>query len=114
MESSAPSSHREEIAAKLASLHQGSYVHGDIRNANVMVKEDGSLGIRLVDFDWSGKVGEVRYPMSIYRGARLWRPGGAKRWTVDQGRARYWHAALVVCIRGAPNVVGSGDVLVIQ
>lgn len=76
--SSAPSSHREEIAAKLVSLHQDSYVHGDIRDTNIMVKEDGSLGIKLVDFDWSGKIGEVRYPMNVYRGARLWRPDGAK------------------------------------
>lgn len=78
MECSARSTHREEIAAKLVSLHQESYVHGDIRDTNIMVKKDGSLGIKLVDFDWSGKIGEVRYPMNVYRGARLWRPDGAR------------------------------------
>jgi hypothetical protein len=39
-----PYSHYDDIATKLASLHQASYVHGDIRNTHIMVKKDGSLG----------------------------------------------------------------------
>lgn len=31
----------------------------------------------LVDFDWSGKIGEVHYPMNVNRGNGLWRPDGA-------------------------------------
>ena len=43
-----------------------------------MVKKDGNKGFKLVDFDWSGRIGEVRYPMNVYRGQRLWRPHGAE------------------------------------
>ncbi|KAG2125665.1 hypothetical protein DEU56DRAFT_715527, partial [Suillus clintonianus] len=65
------------LATGLQSLHQEGYVHGDIRDMNVMVKRDRSTGFKLVDFDWSGKIGEIRYPMNVYRGGRLWRPDGA-------------------------------------
>jgi len=34
-------------------------VHGDLRDANIICKEDS---VMLVDFDWSGKVGEASYP----------------------------------------------------
>jgi hypothetical protein len=49
-------------------------VHGDVRDANVMVKKDRS-GWKLVDFDWSGKIGQVRYPMNVNHELR--RPEGA-------------------------------------
>ncbi|KAG1886438.1 hypothetical protein F4604DRAFT_1721739 [Suillus subluteus] len=58
-ECSAPHSHQDEIAQKLECLHQNGLVHGDIRDMNTMVKKDGSSGIKLVDFDWSGKIGEI-------------------------------------------------------
>ena len=69
-----PYSHHEDITQKLVSLHQENYVHGDVRDTNIMVKKNGGMGFRLVDFDWSGRIGEVRYPMNVYRGSRLWRP----------------------------------------
>lgn len=65
---------REELSSKLTDLHQMDFVHGDVRDANVMVRKD-RLGWKLVDFDWSGKIGEVRYPMNVNRGLR--RPEGA-------------------------------------
>jgi RIO1 family len=55
-------SHFDDIMAKLTSLHQANYVHGDAHDTNIMVKK----GFKLVDFDWSGRIGEVRYPMNIY------------------------------------------------
>jgi hypothetical protein len=73
-----PYSHFDDITGKLASLHQANYVHGDVRNTNIMVKKDGNQGFKLVDFDWSGRTGEVRYPMNVYQGQRLWRPHGAE------------------------------------
>jgi len=44
---------------------------------NIMVK-DGSQGFKLVDFEWSGRIGEVQYLMNVYRGQRLWRPREAE------------------------------------
>jgi serine/threonine protein kinase len=73
-----PYSHYDDIIEKLTSLHQENYVHGDVRNTNIMVKKDGSRGFKLVDFDWSGRIGEVRYPMNVYQGQRLWRPHEAE------------------------------------
>jgi len=54
----------------LALLHKDGYVHGDVRETNIMVKRDGvdseDLGeIILVDFDWAGKENTVRYPSNI-------------------------------------------------
>lgn len=67
---------RAEIRSRLTELHQENFVHGDVRDANVMVKRD-RLEWKLVDFDWSGKIGEVRYPMNVNRGLGLRRPEGA-------------------------------------
>jgi hypothetical protein len=74
----APYAHYDDIMGKLASLHQENYVHGDVCSTNIMVKKDGNHGFKLMDFDWSGRIGEVRYPMNVYQGLRLWRPQGAE------------------------------------
>jgi hypothetical protein len=68
----------DEITAKITWLHQAGYVHGDIRDTNVMVRKDGEDGFNLVDFDWAGEIGVVRYPMYVNRGGGLWRPDGAR------------------------------------
>jgi len=62
----------EAIRAKLELLHQAEFVHGDLRDCNVMVK--GTL-FMLVDFDFSGKIGIVVYPMNTNRS--IWRPEDA-------------------------------------
>ena len=56
---------RDDIARHLGEFHQHHYVHGDIRITNVMVRKDGKAGFMLVDFDWAGTIGEVRYPSNI-------------------------------------------------
>jgi len=63
------------IKEKLIALHQASYVHGDVRDVNVMVKRDGSPEFMLVDFDWAGEIGKARYPMNINR-VGISRPDG--------------------------------------
>ncbi|KAF4588882.1 hypothetical protein EYR40_010437 [Pleurotus pulmonarius] len=60
------------VSTVLQALESGQLVHGDFRPNNIMVKldDDGRLedvdGVRLkiVDFDWAGKVGAVKYPLS--------------------------------------------------
>jgi len=64
---------RERIGERLVELHQANFVHGDVRDANIMVRKDGKLGFMLVDFDWSGIIGEVRYPINVNK-VDLWRP----------------------------------------
>jgi len=58
-------------------LHSGGFVHGDIHNTNLLVKMDGGSGVLIVDFDWAGKAGEIRYPMHVNR-VNVARPEGAR------------------------------------
>lgn len=48
-------------------LHNNDFVYGDLRGPNVMIVEaagDEDVGdrVRLIDFDWARRVGEIRYP----------------------------------------------------
>ena len=43
-----PHSHFDDIIGKLTSLHQENYVHGDVRNTNIMVKKDGNQRFKLI------------------------------------------------------------------
>jgi hypothetical protein len=63
----------DRIHAAISELHQSQMVHGDIRATNVMVK-DGGLEFMLVDYDWAGSHGEVRYPRHINKAPELGRP----------------------------------------
>jgi tRNA A-37 threonylcarbamoyl transferase component Bud32 len=57
------SAHRERRVAELQRLmddfHEKDLVHGDLRAANIICKDDF---VMLIDFDWGGKDGEVFYP----------------------------------------------------
>lgn len=63
----------EQLRELLVKLHQANFVHGDIRDVNIMVRKDGKPGFMLVDFDWSGIIGEARYPINVNK-VDLWRP----------------------------------------
>ena len=55
-------------------LHDRGFVHGDLRDCNMMcTKVNGAWSALLLDFDWSGKHGEVRYPGGINR-TTVYRP----------------------------------------
>ncbi|KAF8989086.1 hypothetical protein BDQ17DRAFT_1434673 [Cyathus striatus] len=45
----------------VAEFHSKGYVHGDLRDANIISGEDGC--VKLVDFDWAGRDGLVSYPI---------------------------------------------------
>jgi len=64
---------KEKFAVVIVELHEAGMVHGDIREANVMVKEGGEE-FKLVDFDWAGVLGEVRYPRHVNKAVELGRP----------------------------------------
>ncbi|KAF8548570.1 hypothetical protein OG21DRAFT_1448999 [Imleria badia] len=57
-----PRSAVEAIGTQLKTLHARQMVHGDIRDTNVLVKKDNRTKLMLVDFDWAGVEGVVRYP----------------------------------------------------
>lgn len=58
---------KERLKEVLGQMHQKEFVHGDVRNVNVMVRNGPTLEVKLVDFDWAGKIGEAKYPMNINR-----------------------------------------------
>ena len=74
--SPAIASYETKVQEKVTSLHEAGFVHGDIRSVNIMVKKDDSPGIMLIDFDWAGVMGEVRYPMNV-NDVDIRRPYGA-------------------------------------
>jgi hypothetical protein len=75
----------EYALEKISEFGKTGWVHGDVRDANVMVfvgsKNDvgeGGGGVLLVDFDWSGRHGEVLYPHNM-EVQRIRRARDAKR-----------------------------------
>lgn len=67
---------QQELVKKVCSFHDAGFVHGDIRNTNVMVRKDGGEGMYLLDFDWAGRYPDAKYPMHINRETVV-RPDGA-------------------------------------
>jgi hypothetical protein len=47
----------------LEALKRDDFVHGDLRCNNLLVCSDGT--VKLIDFDWAGKVGSARYPVEL-------------------------------------------------
>ena len=57
---------RQMVTELVASFHAQNLVHGDIRDNNLLVRfKGGKLEMKLIDFDWGGREGEVRYPVLI-------------------------------------------------
>ncbi|KAI6164066.1 hypothetical protein EDD17DRAFT_1775794 [Pisolithus thermaeus] len=50
----------------LKSFHDKGFVHGDIRDTNIMISHDRK-SIKFIDFDWAGKVDDknTRYPFYV-------------------------------------------------
>ncbi|KAF8131371.1 hypothetical protein EV363DRAFT_1165249, partial [Boletus edulis] len=67
-----------DIARTLDRFHSSGFVHGDIRDVNIMVSKSGPMKFMFVDFDWSGKINEARYPSCVNRQSIV-RPEGALR-----------------------------------
>ncbi|KAI9459631.1 hypothetical protein HD554DRAFT_2206982 [Boletus coccyginus] len=57
-----PKSGLESMAEQLKTLHARRLVHGDIRDANILVQNDDRTNLMLIDFEWAGVEDVVRYP----------------------------------------------------
>lgn len=82
--------HRRNERRALDILHSAGFVHGDLRDANVMV--DGNDRVCIVDFDWSGVHGNTRYPVMNQVDIQ-WPPGAARGAPIQQDHDRWWHNA---------------------
>lgn len=49
------------VLAAIQKLHRGGYVHGDIRDTNILVNSESRIYI--IDFDWAGRMGVTKYPL---------------------------------------------------
>lgn len=68
----------DDIRRHLHKMHCANFVHGDLRDTNIMVKQTAAgFSVFLVDFNWSGEHGVVRYPANINT-QNIWRPKGAR------------------------------------
>ncbi|KAI5988677.1 hypothetical protein F5J12DRAFT_865256 [Pisolithus orientalis] len=65
------------IRGQLMTLHELKLVHGDVRDTNILVKTDDRTKVMIIDFDWAGKIDEVRYPPYVNY-MEIWRPEGAR------------------------------------
>jgi len=54
--------HIAQLREAMKTLHDAGYVHGDLREPNILLTADG---LKIVDFDWCGKEGTARYPADI-------------------------------------------------
>ncbi|KAI6030249.1 hypothetical protein EDC04DRAFT_3115486 [Pisolithus marmoratus] len=71
-----PSSVLANISEKLGLFHDAGFVHCDIRDVNIMVPKSDRTQFTIIDFDWAGRAGEVRYPPFVNR-TNIVRPPGA-------------------------------------
>lgn len=53
---------KTQLQGLVAKFHDQGFVHGDLRDANILSGDGGC--VKLVDFDWGGRDGEVSYPTS--------------------------------------------------
>ena len=57
---------QQTVTKLVTSFHAQNLVHGDIRDTNLLVRvKNGELGMKLIDFDWGGREGEVHYPALV-------------------------------------------------
>jgi hypothetical protein len=76
---------QRQVKTSLTALHKSGYVHGDVRDVNVLVRnakesEDDPYTL-LVDWEWAGPIGNTTYPANMSH-ERINRPpdalGGTK------------------------------------
>src|SRR5260370_15140184 len=70
----------QQLEDGLKTLHDKNLVHGDLRRPNILTDEEGR--VRLIDFEWSGEAGMVRYPALVRMAG-----GCQSRW-LDSATAR--------------------------
>ena len=56
---------RRRVEEVVNAFHEQNFVHGDLRDTNLFVQKNGEGKFMLIDFDWSGTAGEVRYPINV-------------------------------------------------
>ena len=75
----------------LGILHEHNFCHGDFRENNILVDEaNGELSVKIVDFDWCGKVNEVKYPLFMNHDNIDWPDTAGDKLLITKEHDKYW------------------------
>ncbi|KAK7677212.1 hypothetical protein QCA50_019806 [Cerrena zonata] len=69
---------REQAREAIVKIHDQGFVHGDVRDVNIMVKKDDPEDVMFIDWDWAGKIGQATYPYNVNKHSVI-RPDGVER-----------------------------------
>ncbi|KAK7677224.1 hypothetical protein QCA50_019818 [Cerrena zonata] len=69
---------RELAREAIVKIHDQGFVHGDVRDVNIMVKKDDPEDVMFIDWDWAGEIGQVTYPYNVNKHSVI-RPDGVER-----------------------------------
>ena len=76
-------------------LQAKDFVHGDLRRQNILLSDTNKFAV--VDFDWAGKHGDVKYPLSINLNSTCgWSPDVDAGVLIDRSHDRYQLDKLLV------------------
>lgn len=95
-----PEPHRNKLLGRLEQilkcLSAVGMVHGDFWMAHVMLKKGEEEKAMLIDFDWAGGAGKVRYPVTRSRGFHYpGSPGGPIEATHDRELYETWRSEIM-------------------
>ena len=76
-----------QCSEALGILHNHNICHGDFRHTNILVRSDR---ISVIDFDWSGKVGTVKYPYFMNHVDIEWPAGATDGELITKEHDKHW------------------------
>ncbi|KZT06278.1 uncharacterized protein LAESUDRAFT_700627 [Laetiporus sulphureus 93-53] len=80
--------HRERLSRAVDLLHNNQMVHGDFRLPNIMATDNPRARLKILDFDWAGKQGVVKYPMRLSQVVE-WEPSVADLALIEYKHDRF-------------------------
>ena len=76
----------------LMCLHSNGFCHGDFRPCNIFVT--ASKTIDIIDYDWAGRIGEVKYPLFMNHISIKWPDTAEDGGKITEAHDTYWLDAL--------------------
>ncbi|PRP73428.1 hypothetical protein PROFUN_16701, partial [Planoprotostelium fungivorum] len=74
---------KESVNKAINRMHEKGFVHGDLRPCNILVRQQDCF-VYIIDFDYSGKEGEAKYPYFLNTKDIRWPDGVASGKVITQ------------------------------
>ena len=84
----------EPLKAAVRALHAAGFVHGDMRGCNILVAGIHSA-VYLIDFEWAGLAGTVRYPYFMNHVDIQWPDSAGDGRLVTESHDLWWLSNLI-------------------